>query len=261
MKKLLMMLLLSLSLIGCSQRLAYNNLGWLAGYYVADYVELSDEQEEALEQDVEALVEWHRNNELPKYKQHINALLNNWQTMEQQDIVAHVKKARELWYTLVAKATPIIEQHLATLSQAQRSELLSNIEAKINEDDWQQGDQYRRYKRWLGDLSESQRSQVDEYFQQGEFSRQVWRAHQQRRLNQFKQSLMLTFEGEVDAELLRQALISSEGQLPPRMRDIQARRIQEYGAFAITLRDSLTEKQQRHFSEELQDIASLLQSL
>ena len=72
---------------------------------------------------------------------------------------------------------------------------------------------------------------------------------------------MLTSEGEVDAELLRQALISSEEQLPPRMRDIQARRIQEYGAFAITLRDSLTEKQQRHFSDELEDIASLLQSL
>lgn len=261
MKKLIALVLCLLCLAGCSQRLAYNNLGWLASYYISDYVELTDEQEEKLEADVESLVAWHRQTELPKYKSHIQSLLKRWQTMTESDLVDMVYTTRNYWYSIIEALYPKLESHLNSLNREQREMLITNIEKEMLDDDWEEGDQFNRYERWLGDLSDKQKELINEYYEQGEFARQVWRAHEQRRFSQFKQAMLLSGTEQVSPELLQQAIVTAPTALPERILDIQARRIKEYASLAVKLKDTMSDKQKKHFKEELEELLELLESL
>ncbi|MEJ6476355.1 DUF6279 family lipoprotein [Pseudoalteromonas piscicida] len=261
MKKCLILVLCLLSLAGCSQRLAYNNLGWLASYYVSDYVDLTDEQEEKLESDVESLVAWHRESELPKYKAHIKTLLKHWHMMSESDMVHMVYTTRNYWYSVVKAVYPKLQPHLSSLNREQRESLIENLEEELLDDDWEEGDQFDRYERWLGKVTDAQKALINEYYEQGEFARQVWRAHEQRRFNQFKQALLLSSEGKISDVLLQKAIVTNPSDLPARIIEIQERRIREYAALAVKLKGTMSNKQKVHFKDELEDLLELLESL
>ncbi|GEK11270.1 DUF6279 family lipoprotein [Pseudoalteromonas peptidolytica] len=261
MKKGVLLIFCVTILVGCSQRLAYNNLGWLASYYISDFVDLTDQQEDQLESDVEALVNWHRQSELPKYQSQVQSLINNWQEMTEADVVAMFDTTRHYWYSVVAQVFPKLVHHLNTLNRQQKEMLITNLETQLLKDDWQDGDQYRRYERWLGKLNNAQRAIINEHYQQGEFARQVWRAHQQRRFNQFQQALMLSNDEHLSRGLFQKAIVTEPQQLPARIVEIQNRRIAATASLAIRLRATMSDKQEAHFEEELRDLLELLKSL
>jgi len=59
---------LLLCLSGCSSTtFLYNRLDTLIGWYVRDYVPLSRDQRNDFNRRVEALLDWHRADELPEY--------------------------------------------------------------------------------------------------------------------------------------------------------------------------------------------------
>mgnify|MGYP000627303891 FL=1 len=66
-KKIALALALIL-LVGCSNQMAYNHFDWLVSWYVDDYVELNNQQEEKLQAGLNSLLVWHRQDELPVYQ-------------------------------------------------------------------------------------------------------------------------------------------------------------------------------------------------
>ena len=73
MKKLIL-LFGFLLLVGCSTKFTYNNLDWLIHWYVDDYVELSDRQENLFDEHFANWLNWHRSEELAKYVKHLKSL-------------------------------------------------------------------------------------------------------------------------------------------------------------------------------------------
>ncbi|SJL82166.1 DUF6279 family lipoprotein [Vibrio palustris] len=71
MKKLKVCFLVFAACMVCScstTTFVYNNVDWLVGFYVDDYVELDSNQENILVNSVNKLQSWHRTTELRKYK-------------------------------------------------------------------------------------------------------------------------------------------------------------------------------------------------
>lgn len=62
----LLLVLLAL-LAGCSNAFVYDRLDWLAPWYVERYVDLTGAQRDALRDDLDRLLAWHRGTELPRY--------------------------------------------------------------------------------------------------------------------------------------------------------------------------------------------------
>ena len=62
-----MLVIIVFSITSCSTKLAYNNLDWLASWYVDDYVNLTDTQEDEFDTKLDAFLMWHRNIELQNY--------------------------------------------------------------------------------------------------------------------------------------------------------------------------------------------------
>ncbi|WP_440056698.1 DUF6279 family lipoprotein (plasmid) [Pseudoalteromonas sp. T1lg65] len=258
MKKYFVITILLL-LVGCSQRLAYNNLGWLASYYVSDYVELTSAQEEKLQQDVDDLVLWHKETQLPQYQSALTELQANWPDYSAEEIVAKMQTIRGFWYTLIERAYPKIVSHLQDLSAAQRQTLISNITERMN-DDRNDDDVLQRYERWLGALTAEQEALITTYNQSGEFSRQVWKAHQQTRMELFERAMSIQSHGELSS-LLGNVIVTHHDALPERIKQIQSNRIREFAQLVVSLRATMTNKQIVHFNDELKDIETLLADL
>lgn len=64
-----LLLLLLLTLAGCSTRFFYNRLDFLVPWHLRDYVSLEREQRALLDRELAGFLDWHRQQELPRYHQ------------------------------------------------------------------------------------------------------------------------------------------------------------------------------------------------
>ena len=77
--KYLIALSILLGIAGCSPSFTYNNLGWLSGFWIDDYVDLNSEQADKFKHIVQTSRDWHRETQLPLYKrdlEHLKSLLD-----------------------------------------------------------------------------------------------------------------------------------------------------------------------------------------
>ncbi|MGC8121691.1 DUF6279 family lipoprotein [Marinobacter sp. VGCF2001] len=163
-------------MVGCSQtRLAYRYADWGVVWWVEDYISLTDSQEIRLNQDLQALQQWHCSTELPHYRQ--------WLAVLEQDLAdGPPSKAQVLHHqetlmafvpTLLRRATPVAVNLLSSLSDAQVQQLAQNmaenqrdLEQEMLEGTPTETARARsertieRVERWLGDLNADQRSIV-----------------------------------------------------------------------------------------------------
>lgn len=69
--RIVVAVLLLLSLSSCSSKFAYNNLDWWVYWYLDDYIELNDRQEEQFDDYLNNWLSWHKRSELNRYKAHL----------------------------------------------------------------------------------------------------------------------------------------------------------------------------------------------
>lgn len=72
--KLTVVVLFSFLLSACSSTFVYNNIDWLLYWYVDDYIDLSSDQEAALDERIASWQSWHRSTELEKYQTQLKTL-------------------------------------------------------------------------------------------------------------------------------------------------------------------------------------------
>ena len=98
MKKFILLICIIL-LSGCSTKFAYNNASWLVYWYMDDYIELNKEQEEEFDVFFEQWMNWHRTEELPRYAEQLNEIVNDVKTqnISTDRIAYHRDKVRSHW--------------------------------------------------------------------------------------------------------------------------------------------------------------------
>lgn len=166
-----------LLLQGCGLKFWYNRLDWVVPWYVDDYVELTDGQEERLEQLMRLKTEWHRSEELPKYVAWLDQLK---QDIEQGDIESiydgHYRRMIDFYWTLLEQLTSDFAEMMVGLSDEQVSQLIKALEERdqkslkrhqkrddedrleLREDDIKDG-----LGEWVGRLSKSQKQLADQW--------------------------------------------------------------------------------------------------
>jgi hypothetical protein len=100
---------LCLILAGCSNAFVYNQLDWLIPWYMGDYVNLTREQKSSFKQDLQPLLQWHREEELQSYLQ----ILEGIEADLGQPVTAAVIKA---WADQLVVAYRRLEQRSLTLA-------------------------------------------------------------------------------------------------------------------------------------------------
>lgn len=279
-------LALTLLLAGCSTlQLAYNQAHTVLYWWIDGYADLNDPQSARLRQDIEGLMAWHRQQELPGYAQR----LRQWRGMASQDLSAEqvcreADAVRAATGRLLERGHEPLTRLVLTLSAAQLDHLQRH-QTKSNEGfekDFLRGSAsdrldrrlertVDRYETLYGPLSDSQVALVRHSLQTSPFD--ASRALAQRRE---RQSELLTLIRQLQAGPGRppaagdpvpraagQALLGwlQRGLFPPATGGEAAAWVRHGCEAFAELHNSTTAQQRRHALQVLQEYESDLRAL
>jgi len=207
---------------GCSAKFAYNNASWLVYWYIDDYVELNNDQEDMFDVMLERWLTWHKNEELPKYQRHLNDIISDLETnnINEQTIAAHRERGRQHWIRSRTHVAPDLVTLGKTLSSEQITELFLNLEEEniedeeeINEtlalseqdriDEWTEKNQ-KNIKKWTGRLSKEQQELIASFYHKFDSTGQHWLAYKR----EYQQQLKGVFELQERDEAFEKSLYS-----------------------------------------------------
>ncbi len=180
MKKILLISVFFIILIGCGTRLVYFHLDWLIPWYISDYISLDSEQKNMLEKRLLAQLDWHCRTQLPVYAETLRALAkdvaDNDNPIDVQRLKFHHSRVMELWKVLLREIAPDITDLMLIASDDQIKELFGNLaernlEFKEKYVDLPAGElDKNRQKRmqknlafWISDLTLEQKQAVAEW--------------------------------------------------------------------------------------------------
>lgn len=188
--RLLALVAMSALIVGCSStRTAYRFADWGIVWWVEDYVTLTSAQQTQLEQDLDALREWHCSAELPRY--------TLWLETLKVDMAAGVPEADTIRYhqrqffvftdALLQQAVPVTVNLLSTLSDEQVRELATNmaeqhreleremLAGSADENAKARAERTReRLESWLGPMNKQQRALVAEWSADRGRQTEIW---------------------------------------------------------------------------------------
>lgn len=182
MKKVLL-ILLALSLTACSLgRLAYNNFHYVVMWKIDDYIDLDRSQKRLVRQASKDFIIWHRENELPKYKdllQHLYTDLKS-QSLTLEAAAVYEKQAQTLSMQVVSYLQAELPALLMHLTTPQYQQLVSNLRKRSE----------KRQEKTLEDRIEDEIDDTEEWFGKlNKAQEQViieWETRQMARRNAFK---------------------------------------------------------------------------
>ena len=126
--KIVIYLILALIIAGCSKAFFYNRLDTLIGWYLDDYVELTNVQQQEFDEKLNTVLAWHRNEELSVY---INFLDHVEKDLEKQINITVVNNwADEIssaYERIENKTIPLLYQTGEELNQDQVNSFLQNL--------------------------------------------------------------------------------------------------------------------------------------
>lgn len=261
---------------GCSASFTYNNIGWLSGFWIDDYVDLNKQQSQTVKLLIKDTRDWHRTSQLPLYKSDLIYLQNILSdSPSEQALIEHFNNSREHWQTLVNKiAQPLIDV-AKSLDENQKMQFIAKIRDDINEEleeyekqtDAERSEerlekQTDTYKEWLGKLSQQQLTLIAKANDSYEPRFVQWQKYKNTRLD----ALVAVFdnpainEAEFSQNMLhiitkREAFMSQE--LIAATEKNQAL----YAKLLVELRQTLSPKQIKHAKDKFKDMIEEIDDL
>ena len=130
------LLLILLLLAGCSRmQFVYNQLDWLAPFYLNSYVDLNDKQYAYLETEVTTLLKWHCGAHLSAYARLLREANADFQArrMTATQLEIYAQQIEKYWFELVQRALPAISYLLRSASDEQIDQLFLLFEERNQE--------------------------------------------------------------------------------------------------------------------------------
>jgi hypothetical protein len=263
-------------LTACSMpRLAYQQADWLLLSKVDDYLDLRDEQRLQLEQVFQTQLARHRIEELPAIAQTLEeAGARAQRGMTEEDVRWSLLRGRELLASSAALLMPGVAATLSDLNAEQRKHLNGYLGEQIEE----YAERYaggrsqeelleratertvRRIERWTGSLSEEQIALVRDVSRSMPDVVADWVSYTQNRRSELLALLDSGARAPAIEDLLRKRWLLHY-EMPARLAQIRAQRIEARIAMITRIARSLDSVQREHLVNRLQDLAKDMRSL
>ena len=135
LRALLAVLVISVSISGCTTKLAYDFLDWGLYWELKDYVKFTRDQRLLVKEEISQLIDWHRSEELPQYAvqlEKLPALLENGLTVEHLD--EYYNNLRDSWQRIVIKTLPAAVDIISNLNDEQVNDFFEMLIEKEGDD-------------------------------------------------------------------------------------------------------------------------------
>ena len=263
---------LLLALGACSSNFVYNRLDTLAGWYIGSLVSLTDSQQSQLRQWLSQTLAWHRESELNRYSGFLRDLASQVMRPGTPEEYEQTEKRFEgFWKDLLQKATPDATALLLSLSPQQVDELVQNMEEKsrerIEEDtdtkDWhrEQAKSLTRFvKRWMGSVTDEQKSLIQSTARTIEPTHDEWLASTQSWQHALREALDLS-DAERRSATVQGLLAKPDNEWTQEYVEKSQRNRQRYLGLIRSLDATSAPRQREHLRSELLKIAGQLDSI
>jgi len=200
LKTTLTVLVVSFLIAGCSTRFVYNQLDWLAPWYLDDYVTIENYQQDSFTSSLDSVLDWHRATQLTRYADFLATLSNDVEgTVSETKLAKQVLELDDFIETLFTQFGTEFAPLIADMNPQQQAELIENLNDKNQEYQEEkvligQAESKKRSKEkvtdflddWLDGLKPNQAQMINQWsadihwltpdFYQ---NRQAWQAHLQ----------------------------------------------------------------------------------
>ena len=135
LRALLAVLIISVSVSGCTVKLTYNFLDWVLYWELKDYVKFDRDQRLLVKDEISQLIDWHRSDELPQYADQLEKLskqLKSGITVEQLE--ESYNYLRGSWQRIVIKTLPAAVDITSNLNDQQVNDFLEMLIEKEGDD-------------------------------------------------------------------------------------------------------------------------------
>lgn len=190
MRRLFLIFTVTILLGACSSSIVYNNADFLVKWWINKYIDFNTQQQPVVENTIDEWLSWHRQSEIPRYKQQLTTLKTAVVTqqlsrpqLEQQftQTLTHIERIR-------ARVAPDVAAIGMTLNIDQLSQLFATInhERKERAEEFiaRQKKQPSRAERimesmeeYIGPLSQSQAQIVESYVAQLNPTYSMWQEY------------------------------------------------------------------------------------
>ena len=275
MGRFLMIGLLSFALAGCSSRLAYNNLDWLAGWYLDDYVELTKAQENVFQIHLDEVLQWHREEELQQYHQHLQRLKQDviTQPLSSKQWESHLVDLRNHWTMIRFQVSLKLVALASELSPDQIEEFFNNLSAKNQRDreeflDLESGERQEKMiervedavKDRIGRITPEQQTLVKEFVESRVETRLEYLAYTANLQGTAKALVSNGHQAHFSDKLLK---VLSE---PDQFQDEEYKQKVAHNrklliSFLTKLNQSMSEKQTQYFVNHIDDLMETIEDL
>jgi hypothetical protein len=255
-------LLLAILLVaGCTKKMIYSNIDWLAVEFLDDYVSLSREQEALLEEKVRLLAQWHKEEELPLYIQHLNELQSlTASSISVAVLQQHRNKVEQHFDRLLSKIAPDLFSLSLQLSPEQEQEFLANVRDEYRARDQKylgKTEQEIReiiydkvlewLENWIGEPNQAQKQRARQLSEQVRVSVSQWREYRAT----IYQELQFLFDNKNNAAVYQQVFMQLLFEPESYYSDSLEKRLKENlkltDQFTIEIAQSMTKRQWYHY--------------
>jgi hypothetical protein len=253
-----------LVLAGCSTKFTYRFLDWVVAWSVDDYVNWNKPQQRQFDSIIDQQLLWHRRSQLPRYSQWLRQLQLQ---LEQPLTVAIIEQQLEqvslMAGDVMLHIAPDASLLLASLSDAQVTELLANIDAKIadseaeyTEASEEQLDKDRvkktakAVKRLMGRLNDDQQQMIVDWNQRLQTTWPEWIASRKHWRSQFAKALSMRQLPGFEQQIV-QLFTESQTDWTPAYEAIIDANTAAGIDLIIALQASLSDKQRKHVNKQL----------
>jgi hypothetical protein len=196
-------LLLALGLAGCSLLYSYSNIDRYIRWSLDDYITWDDAQESRLRSSLATQLQWHKETQLPRYREWLQAIDRTLDAdVEVAQLAAAAEQLQSFWQETMAHSEADISAQLASLSDRQVREMFDAIreqqaDLKSEYDDLTRAelikkrnrDMTRIMKYWLGTVDKKQIALINTWATRLPDGRTPWLDNRERWSDSFAQAM------------------------------------------------------------------------
>ncbi|MGP8305678.1 DUF6279 family lipoprotein [Vibrio sp. YIC-376] len=262
-------------LVGCTKKFLYNNLDWFVLEYLDDYVTLNSDQERLLEERLLLLAEWHKQEELPLYIDH----LKEFETVTKSDITLSYlqqnrDKIRGHYDRIISKVAPDLFSLSMQLTEKQQREFLLNVRKDYKKRNAKYADKTEKEVRevvfgnteewvteWIGSLNNEQQAYVRQFSDQVILNSPLWRNYRASIYQEFEYLFENKSNTAIYQRVFMQLLFEPDSFYSEQLSENIDHNVALADKLAFSLTQSMTNKQWNHFHNEVKEWRILAEEL
>lgn len=274
MHRLFCIFVMTILLGACSTSIVYNNADYLVKWWIGKYIDFNATQKPIVDQTIDAWLNWHREQEIPRYTNQLTTLKTAIvaQDLSREQLSQHFSETQSHMTRIRQRVAPDVAAIGVTLDLEQLSQLFATItherQERAEEAKQRRQKQPSRSARiiesmeeYIGPLTQVQTDIVDTYVAQLNSTSQLWQAYGDLSNQTARKILLSAAFDNLAQQRLADFIVNQESLQTLALQEASEENKALYIDMLWAILPTLSNRQRDELIDKIDEYLSLLQSI